>query len=133
MVISAGDYRERFVKTKMVKLEEGIEFEIRRISPLDMWTGKKTSVEEQGIEFMRVIISKGVVNPPISLEEKEGCIYIKDLIAEHLNKLTAEIMEFSGLKTEGEGFLSQEDKPSPLIQSVKDTENSQAKSSKQKS
>ena len=113
MPINVSEYKNRFVKTKVVKLEEGVDFEVRRVSPLDMWDEtpdpkKKTNVGD----FMKRILLKGVVSPVLSDGEAEGCLNIKDLTMEHITTLSEAITDFSGY-TEGgkkKDFLSQDKK-----------------------
>lgn len=114
MVISAKAYKEKFARTKVVSLGEGVDFEIRMLSPIDMWDETPQDKGKESISaFMRKVLTKGVVAPQVVLEDKEGCVNIKDLSIEHFTKLADEILVFSGYKTrsgEGTDFLSPEKK-----------------------
>jgi len=111
MVISVADYNGRFVKTKTVEIEEGVEFEIRRLSPVDMWDTDIKSLSS--IEFIKKVATKGSINPPVFDGKKEGCLDIRDIAFDHINKLVNEILIFSGYVSKDGGkndFLSQEKK-----------------------
>ena len=117
MVISVAEYKGRFVKTKTVILEEGVEFEIRRVSPIDMWDDTSDIKKEQSpMLMMKKTVIKGTVNPPISEDGKDGKLKINDLSIEHLMKLSTEITDFSGYTDKGEvkSFLSRNEKESTL-------------------
>ena len=111
MAITASEYQGRFVKTKNVSLEEGVEFEIRRLSPIDMWDG---DIKNQSTaDFIKKVATKATVNPQISDGKAEGCIDIRDLTTDHLNTLVSEILIFSGYRTKDGAqtdFLSQKKK-----------------------
>lgn len=115
MAISAADYNGRFVRTKTVEVEEGVEFEIRRISPFDMWDSRiDQSRKDSANEFIRIIIVKGTVNPKISDGKAEGAIDLHDLSQAHMDKLAKAILEFSGyIDKEGQA------KADPLSQGAK--------------
>lgn len=112
MPISVNEYKAKFTTTKMVQLEEGVEFEIKRVSPVDMWDNRPASQIPQD-EMLKKILLKGVVNPPLSVEPKEGTLPISELEFGHVIRLATEIMVFSKIKDEKGNtpdFLSQERK-----------------------
>ena len=114
MSTGIADYKGRFVKTKEVVVEDGAVFEIRRISPLDMWEKASTSTQKaEPAKIMEVLITKGVISPKITLDGQGDTLPINDVPFEHLNKLVEEILKFSGIpdkNSEGTDFLSQEKK-----------------------
>jgi hypothetical protein len=116
MVISAQDYKAKFARTKEVDLGNGIVFEIRLLSPIDMWDDPATAGKEKDASvssFMKKVLTKGVVSPKIVLEDEEGCVNIRDLSTEHFTKLADEVLVFSGYRTREGGqtdFLSPETK-----------------------
>jgi len=114
MVITADEYKKKFKQTKMVEVDDGIEFEIRQISPIDLLElQKKGDIAID--DTVKVILLKGVVMPRLSMTDEEGAVNLKDIKTEHLVKLTRAIMIYSGLQDE-EGnmkdFFSNAKKPS---------------------
>jgi len=116
MGMTAQEYKDKFCKTKIVSMEDGAEFEIRKLSPIDMWDeAPTTGGKADPSSFMKKVLLNGVVNPPVSIEggDKDGCINIKDLSLDHFTKLANEILIFSGYRKREEkdkGFLSPEQK-----------------------
>lgn len=119
MAINIKEYREKYPTRVVVTLEEGVDFEIRKLTPVDLWSGKLD--KENPTEFVRTVLLKGVVNPPLSETEKEGFLCLNEVTSEHQNKLMDEIISFSGfapIKPKGENtdFLSQSNTPSTSMQ-----------------
>lgn len=112
MAISAADYRAKFLKTKTLTFADGIEFVIRKISPVDLWESKIKLGSEDAIgDSIKLILSKGILEPKIG--DGPDDIKINDLEIDHINKLIDEIMTFSGYKTEDgkpTDFLSRPEK-----------------------
>lgn len=112
MTITAGDYKAKFTRTANVSVSDGIEFEIRKISPIDFWD-EAPKEKVPPAEFIKKVLLKGVVSPALSDGQKEGALAVQDLEFEHANKLVDEILKFSGYKTEDgktADFLSQSGK-----------------------
>ena len=112
MAISVSDYKAKFAKTQIVKVEEGVEFEIKTVSPVDMWDEDPKKTKSDMGNFMRKILLRGVISPKLSDGDQEGCLNIKVLSIDHVSKLTSAILELSGY-TEGgkkKDFLSPETK-----------------------
>lgn len=99
MTISVAEYKDRFVKTKIVQVDEGIEFEIKQISPLKFMEINKGSEPNTG-EQVRMILLNGVVKPELSDKVEDGKLFIADIKAEHLTKLVNAIMIFSDYMNE---------------------------------
>lgn len=118
MVISIGDYKAKYPTRKIVNIDNGVEFEIRVITPLDIWTEKGIDRNNPS-EFIRTVVVKGIVSPPVSIEEQEGFLCINEIKMEHQNKLVDEILIFSGYKSEdgkAKDFLSADTTPSTLTE-----------------
>ena len=111
MPINATEYQKKFCKTKIVKLEEGVEFEIKNISLLDLWDDSLEKVKEKKpsstANYMRKVVVAGVISPLLSFKEEEGKLNVSHLQLNHLNKLVEEITELSGFNRD---FLSQKGK-----------------------
>ena len=100
MIISAQEYKEKFAKTKIVTLEDGVEFEIRILSPIDLWEENIEGAVKSPTAFMQKVLTKGVVSPQLSQTDEEGKLNIRSIKLAHINKLSEEILEYSGY-TEG--------------------------------
>jgi len=99
MIISAKDYKAKFYKTAIVALEDGVEFEIKRISPVDFWESNALT-DKNPSNFIKTVVIKGVINPRVALEEKDDALNISHLTMPHLSRLADEILKFSGIITE---------------------------------
>jgi hypothetical protein len=99
MVITADEYKNKFVKTKTVNVDEGIDFEIKQISPIDFLEQGKNGLISPD-EQVKMLLLKGVVLPKLSDKDEEGKINIRDIKTEHLSKLTKAILIYSDLQTE---------------------------------
>lgn len=119
MVISASDYKNKFSSTKIVSVEEGIDFEIKQISPIKFLELNRPNQEINMADHVKTIILNGVKSPEISDKVEEGKIFIGDIKSEHLTKLVTEIMVFSDyLNADGsqKSFFSDAKKPSGSIE-----------------
>jgi hypothetical protein len=112
MVISVSDYSKKFANKKIVTIEDGVDFEIKQISPIKLLEAQKAG--DNMAEQVKVILLNGVVAPAICIDKEDGKLSIEDINTEHLTKLVNEIMIFSGYMNEDgtpKGFFSNAKKP----------------------
>ncbi len=115
MAINAEEYRGRF-SNKTIEVESGVEFVIGIISPLDLWSEKKTEAQAiniSNLELLNRILLAGVVSPKLSKTDEEGALNVNRLKYEHRDLLSNEILKLSGIvKDDGakKDFISQEEK-----------------------
>ena len=100
MVISASDYKSKFIKTKIVSVEDGVDFEIKQISPIKFLESYKTGSEVDTTNQIRMILTNGVSSPEVSIVKEDGKLFIEDINADHITILVNEIMKFSGYMNE---------------------------------
>lgn len=106
-VISPLEYQNKFSGTKIITLDDGLEFEIRKLTPLDLLEGGIKPDDQAA--FLKKILVRGVVNPLLSDGDKENCLNVKSIIDPHFTRLVNEIMVFSNINGQGgnKSFLSQ--------------------------
>ena len=66
-LISIDEYRAKYPSRKLVKSEDGIEFEIRKITPIDLWTETGLTKDNTGL-FIKLVLEKGVVSLKLSAD-----------------------------------------------------------------
>lgn len=97
---SAGDYRSKFVRTKLVENKNGAVFKIRPVSPLDYLNGAiPEGSKDGGKAFIKSILLHCVLAPKIvEKEPKDGEIGLDELAFEDYIFLSKEITEYSTSK-----------------------------------
>lgn len=107
MAIDIASYKAKFPTRKVVTLEDGIDFEIKILTPLDLW-GENPIDKNKPAEFIKDVVRKGVVSPKITEEGDENSLAITELTYAHQSKLAEEILAFSGYGSKKEeSFLSE--------------------------